>query len=499
MPLGYALTFNNPAVNWMYNTQPVAALNERSCFWPRGKVVGGSSSINAMVYMRGLPYDFDAWRDQGCEGWGWEDVLRYYKKSEDHQLYNNEHHNQGGELHITDIGNDVHPLTDVFIEAGQAAGYPVTLDFNGAQKEGFGKYQLTSKNGYRGSSSNAFLKPAKNRKNLTVETNAHATRILFGSEDDADSATGIEYVQKSQKYTVTANKEVIISGGSINSPQLLQLSGIGDAQLLAKHNIDVVHDLPSVGQNLLDHLCHTHYYKSKVPTLNDDLHSWLDKLKVGLRYALTRKGLLSMSVNQAGALVKSNPEMQWPDFQLYFNPLTYALNGEVRKVLNTDPFSAFSVTFNACRPTSRGSITIQSADPLEKPLIEPNYLSTKKDQLDAIMGNKILRQISQSEPLAKVIENEILPGPEVQTDEQFLADFRARAGTIYHPSGSCKMGPSPDSSVVDSRLRVHGVRNLRVVDASIFPTIPSANTNAPSMMVGEKGAAHILQDRELLR
>ncbi len=495
MPLGYALTFNNPAVNWMYDTEPVSSLNNRSCFWPRGKVVGGSSSINAMVYMRGLPCDFDTWRDQGNEGWGWDDVLPYYKKSEDHQFEHNEHHNQGGELHITDIGDDAHSLTDIFIEAGKAAGYPTTPDFNGEQKEGFGKYQLTSKNGYRGSASNAFLKPAKARKNLNLETSAHVSRVLFETREGIPTATGVEYIKKGCKHTVLANKEVVLSGGAINSPQLLQLSGIGCAKHLRQYGINVIHDLPAVGQNLLDHLSHTHYYKSTVPTLNDDLHSLYGKFKVGLRYALTRKGLLSMSVNQAGAMVKSNPEIPWPDFQLYFNPLTYALNGEARKVLNTDPFSAFSITFNACRPTSRGSTNIKSADPFDKPAISPNYLATEKDQADAITGNKILRQIAASAPLANVIKSEISPGDQVQSDEQFLADVRARAGTIYHPSGSCKMGPNAESAVVDSCLKVHGVNNLRVVDASIFPTIPSANTNAPSMMVGEKGAALILHDR----
>jgi choline dehydrogenase len=495
MPLGYALTFNNPALNWMYDTQPEPELDGRSCFWPRGKVMGGSSSINAMVYMRGLPCDFNAWRDSGCEGWGWDDVLPMFKKHEDHQLVANEHHNQGGELHISDVSGEVHPLSELFLTAGTELGYSRTDDFNGSQKEGVGHYQLTSRNGFRASSSNAFLRPIKRRKNLRVITQAHVIRILFEECGDGQNrASGVEYICKGKKQMLTASKEVIISGGAINSPQLLQLSGVGNANLLRKRGIDMQQDVKAVGQHLQDHLSHTHYFKSRVPTLNDTLHPLLGKLKVGLQYLLTRKGILSMSVNQAGAFVRSSPEQSDTDFQLYFNPLTYSLNGEVRKVMNTDPFSAFSLTFNACRPSSEGTIELASADPFDKPLIRPNYLSTEKDLQDAITGNHLLRQLTATPTMQSVIESEISPGPSVSTDAEFLADFRQKAGTIFHPCGSCRMGVDAATSVVDVRLRVHGLKGLRVVDASIFPTIPSGNTNAPSMMVGEKGAQMILED-----
>ncbi len=501
MPLGYALTFNNPRLNWMYNTEPEPTLQGRRNFWPRGKVIGGSSSINAMVYIRGLPMDYDGWRGAGNVGWGWDDVLPMFKKSEDHQLYSNAHHSQGGELHITDIGDAAHPLVQTFIDAGKAVGYQYTPDFNGDNIEGVGKYQLTSRGGYRASASNAFLRPVQNRPNLTVISKAHVSRILFAKSADNSPkrAEGVEVIHKGINSRMTAHKEVIVCAGAINSPQLLQLSGVGDPALLQRHGIEVEQALSAVGKHLQDHLSHTHYYRSCIPTLNDTFYPLLGKLKVGLQYFLTRKGLLSMSVNQAGGFVRSSAGEPFPDFQLYLNPFTYSLNGAARKVLNTDPFSAFSMTYNACRPTSRGSIEITSADPLVKPAIEANYLSTEKDIQDAITGNYILRSLAATEPMMEVIQEEIRPGLAVNSDEAFLENFRAHAGTIFHPCGSCKMGQDFSTSVVDERLRVHGIDGLRVVDASVFPAIPSGNTNAPAMMVGEMGAQMILDDQKLVQ
>ena len=503
MPLGYGMTFFNPKVNWMYDTQKDDGLNKRSAYWPRGKVLGGSSSINAMVYIRGLPLDFNHWRDEGNAGWGWDDVLPIFKGFEDHEWGESAHHGCGGEVHITDIQHDVHPLCQSFLSGAESIGYSRTDDFNGAQMEGVGTFQINTRKGWRASSSNAFLRSVIKRGNLQVRTEAHATRILFDNElsdsntNDSEApirATGVEYLKSGTKHQVVARKEVIVSGGAINSPQLLQLSGIGDPELLAKHGIPVVVVSTAVGRHMQDHLAMTHYYKSLKPTINNELYPLLGKLKVGLQYVLRRKGLLSMSVNQAGGFVRSSEAETAPNLQLYFNPLTYTLKPGDGKLMNPDPYAAFSMSFNACRPESRGHLEISSADPLDKPLIHPNYLDTEKDIQEAIAGCKVLRDLSQSEAIKSVIQEETKPGLAIQTDDEFLEDFRERAGTIYHAVGTCRMGQDPATSVVDERLRVHGVAGLRVVDASIFPAITSGNTNAPAMMVGEKGAAMILED-----
>lgn len=501
MPLGYGLTFFDPKVNWMYDTEKDKGLNQRSAYWPRGKVLGGSSSINAMVFIRGLPLDFNNWRDEGNAGWGWNDVLPVFKGFEDHEWGESEYHGSGGEVHITDIQHDVHPLCQNFLTGAESIGYPRTKDFNGEQMEGVGTFQINTRKGWRASSSNAFLRPVMKRGNLQVRTDAHATRILFNTElsgsnnsDGRVQATGVEYLKNNTKHQVSACKEVIVSGGAINSPQLLQLSGIGDPELLAKHDIPAVMANQSVGRHMQDHLAMTHYYKSLKPTLNNELYPLLGKLKVGLQYVFQRKGLLAMSVNQAGGFVRSSEAEVAPNLQLYFNPLTYTLKPGDGKLMNPDPYAAFSMSFNSCRPESRGHLEISSADPLSKPLIYPNYLDTEKDVQEAIAGCKILRDLSQSEPIQSVIQEETKPGLDIQSDDDLLEDFRERAGTIYHAVGTCRMGQDPASSVVDERLRVHGVAGLRVVDASIFPAITSGNTNAPTMMVGEKGAAMILED-----
>ena len=503
MPLGYGRTFFDPKLNWMYDTQKDQGLNNRSAYWPRGKVLGGSSSINAMVYIRGLPLDFNNWRDEGNTGWGWDDVLPIFKGYEDHDWGVSEYHGSGGELHITDIQNEVHPLCQNFLKGAESVGYPRTKDFNGEQMEGVGTFQINTRKGWRASSSNAFLRPVMKRKNLQIRTHAQATRILFASDDEVTAqanregmvrATGVEYLKNGALHQVTAHKEVIVSGGAINSPQLLQLSGIGDPELLKKHAIPVIVPTPSVGQHLQDHLALTHYYKSRKATINNELYPLFGKLKVGLQYMFKRKGLLSLSVNQAGGFVRSSDQEAAPNLQLYFNPLTYTLKPGDSKLMNPDPYAAFSMSFNACRPESRGHLEIQSNNPLDKPLIYPNYLDTEKDIQEAIAGCKILRDLSQGEAIKSVIQEEAKPGLAVQSDAELLEDFRERAGTIYHAVGTCRMGQDPSVSVVDERLRVHGVLGLRVIDASIFPAITSGNTNAPTMMVGEKGAAMILAD-----
>ncbi|MEQ1497343.1 MAG: GMC family oxidoreductase N-terminal domain-containing protein [Novosphingobium sp.] len=490
MPIGYGRTFFNSRINWMYDTQPVPGLGGRRSYWPRGKVVGGSGSINAMVYVRGQPRDFDDWQAAGNPGWGWDDVLPWFKKSEDFD-WHSVHHGRGGPQHVTDITPNVHPICHSFIEAAEALGYPPTSDFNGGHPEGVGIYQINTRGGWRASTANAFLHPALKRPNLTLRTKALARRILF----DGKRADGVEYARRGAVQQVRARREVILSGGAINSPQLLMLSGIGDPQHLKDRGIAPLIALPGVGRNLQDHLAVSYFYKTRTPTLNDVLHPAIGKAIAGLRYMFDRRGPLSMSVNQGGGFVRSDPARSHPNLQLYFSPVSYTKSPlSERKLLNPDPFSAFLLSHNPCRPSSRGHIELASADPDVHPLIHPNYLSTQQDIDDVLAGNRLLRQIAQTAPLADIITEEIVPGPAIAGDDAQLEDFRARADTVYHPTSTCMMGPDRAQAVVDARLRVYGTEGLRVIDASIFPAITSGNTNAPTVMVAEKGAAMIIED-----
>lgn len=494
LPIGYGRTFFDRSINWMYDTEVEPNLDGRTSYWPRGKVIGGSGSINAMVYVRGRPEDFEDWKAMGNTGWGWDDVLPYFRKSEDFDGGETSHHGKGGPIHVTDISKRAHPICQTFIETAKGLGFAYTPDFNGPSGEGVGIYQINTDKGFRASSANAFLRPALRRQNLTLRTKAHVTHILF----EGKTAVGLEYRQGGKLHTVRAKREVILCGGSINSPQLLQVSGIGDGALLQGFGIEVVHDAPAVGQNLQDHLAVSYFYKCSVPTLNDELGPWYGKVKAGLHYLLNRGGPLSMSVNQGGGFVRSSPDKTRPDLQLYFSPVSYTKTSLAkRELLNPDPFSAFLLSFNACRPTSRGHLAIKSPDPLVYPSIRPNYLSTNKDVQDAIIGNRLLRTLAASAPLSDIITEELVPGSHLKTDQDLLDDFRKRADTVYHPVGTCMMGLDPAKSVVDARLKVHGIRNLRVIDASIFPTVTSGNTNAPTVMVAEKGAAMVLEDAGL--
>jgi choline dehydrogenase len=490
LPIGYGRTLFDEKINWMYDTEAEPGLAGRRLFWPRGRVIGGSGSINAMVYVRGQKQDFDDWREIGNPGWGFEDVLPYFRKSEDHHGGATVCHGAGGPMHVTDISARTHPLCTLFLEAAGHLGFPRIEDFNGPVGEGAGIYQINTHRGLRASTANAFLRPALRRPNLSVQTKALATRILF----EGKRACGIAYLQNGRDITVTARREVILCGGAINSPQLLQVSGVGDPADLAAAGMDVRHALAGVGRNLQDHLAVSYVYRCSRPTLNDELRPLSGKIRAGLRYLVDRGGPLSMSVNQGGAFVRSRSDLARPDLQLYFSPVSYTQTPLAeRKLLNPDPFSAFLLSFNACRPTSRGSVRITSADPRRPPAIRPNYLSTDQDVADAKAGCRLLRRLAATRPLADIITGEISPGPGVRTDDDLLADFRARADTVYHPAGTCAMGPDPGTAVVDARLRVHGIAGLRVIDASIFPTLTSGNTNAPTVMVAEKGADLIRQ------
>ena len=491
MPIGYGLTFTNPRYNWMYEAEPDEAIGGRAMYVPRGKVLGGSGAINAMVHVRGEPGDFDDWAAAGNPGWSWRDVLPYFKRSEDHAFGASEHHGAGGPMHVADVSADVHPLCQTFIAACAALDVRPTRDFNAGALEGAGLWQVLIKDGIRVSSASPFLRPAMKRANLEVRLHAHATRVLI----EGGEARGIEYLRAGERHTARARREVILAAGAINSPQLLQLSGVGDPALLASFGIPVVRAAPAVGQGLQDHLAVSYFYRSRVPTLNDQLSPLWGKAWAGLRYLLTRRGPLAMSVNQAGAFLKSRPELARPNLHIYFNPISYTTSkGPRRKLMNPDPYPAFLMSFNTCRPTSRGSVAIRTQDPFAPPMIRTGYLSTPEDVADVYDGARVLRRIAAAAPLAAVIEREYQPGPAVQSDADVLADFRARAGSVYHASCTCAMGPDPARAVVDPRLRVHGVGRLRVVDASVFPSVTSGNTNAPVIMVAERAADLIQTD-----
>lgn len=491
MPIGYGKTFYHPRLNWRYQTEPDAGLAGRSAYWPRGRVIGGSSSINAMVYVRGQHEDFDAWAALGNPGWSAADVFPVYKRMEDNLEGGNHWRGTGGPLTITSMKGSVHPLADDYLNAAAAAGIATNADYNGETQEGASIYQVTTRKGLRCSSADAYLHPARGRHNLDICPHAHTTRVLF----DGRRAVGVEFVRGGSKIIARANREVILSAGAVNSPQILMLSGIGDAAHLSSLGIPTVQHAPMVGQNLQDHLGFDYVYECTRPTLNDVLRPWWGRLGAGLQYLLTRKGPLSLSVNQAGGFTRSCPDRDRPDIQLYFSPLSYtrAVPGK-RALMRTDRFSGFMLGISNCHPKSRGEIVLGTTDPFAPPVIRPNYLSSEDDLDVLLQGARILRRIAAQPPLAGLIKREVLPGPSIESDMEMIADIRARSGSVFHACGTCTMGRDPENSVVDARLKVHGTEGLRVVDASVFPLIPSGNINAPSIMVGERACDFITQD-----
>ena len=492
MPLGYGKTFFDSAVNWNYTAEPDPGLAGNADHWPRGKILGGSSSINAMVWIRGAREDYDDWRDAGNPGWGFDDVLPAFKAIEDNQGGADDWRGTGGPVHVTDMSPAVHPLTHLYLKAGQQAGLPLNPDFNGASQEGVGIYQISTRDGRRMSAARAFLRPAMKRANVRVETNALATRILF----EGARAVGVEYERNGHKETVRAGREVVVSAGSINTPQLLQLSGVGPARLLQSLGIPVVRDNANVGANLQDHVGINYTYRAKVPTLNQILRPWWGKLRVGMQYLLARSGPLSLSINNGGGFFRTDPSRARPNMQLYFQAFSTVIPkpGE-RPILAPDPWPGFSIGLSNARPSSRGEIMIRSADPREHPRIVANAYSTNADLDEMLDAVKFVRKIAAQPAIAGIIEAEVLPGPSVQSDADLIDDFRRRSGTVYHPVSTCRMGPDPASSVVDARLRVHELQNLRVIDASIFPGNITGNTNAPSIMTGWKGGEMVVEDQ----
>jgi choline dehydrogenase len=484
IPLGYGTLFKEKTVNWMYQTEPEPGLDGRQVFQPRGKVLGGSSSINGLLYVRGQHEDYDRWRQHGNAGWGYDDVLPYFKKAENQARGADEFHGVGGPLPVSDLGHP-DPLSAAFIAAAAETGIPLNPDFNGATQEGAGFFQTTSRRGRRASTAVAYLRPAKARRNLKIETAALAQRIRF----EGRRAAGVEYRKGGAVLTARARKEVLISSGAYNSPQLLQLSGVGPAELLRQHGIDVVLEAPGVGNDLQDHMQVRLVMRCSQPiTVNDVVNSPIRKILTGLQYAAFRTGPLTISAGTAGAFFKTSPRLATPDIQIHFIPFSTDRMGE-----KLHPFSGFTATVCQLRPESRGSLRIKSADPSAPPAIHINYLATETDRAAFIDGIRILRRILAAPALKPFTVEEVYPGPKVTSDEDVLSYCRRTGATVYHPTSTCRMGNDP-LAVVDQRLRVRGLGALRVVDASVMPDLMSGNTNAPTIMIAEKASDMILQD-----
>jgi choline dehydrogenase len=484
VPLGYGRLFKEKSVNWMYQTEPEPELEGRCVFQPRGKVLGGSSSINGLLYIRGQHEDYDRWRQHGNKGWGYDDVLPYFKRAEDQQRGADDFHAVGGPLPVSDLGHP-DPLSAAFIAAAAETGLPVNRDFNGASQEGAGFFQTTTRHGRRASAAVAYLGPAKGRDNLRIETLALAQRIVFKDR----RADEVEYRQAGVLKRARARKEVLVSGGAFNSPQLLQLSGIGPAELLRRHGIEVVLDAPGVGGDLQDHMQVRVVMRcSRRITLNDIVNSPARKILAGLQYAAFRSGPLTIAAGTSGAFFKTNPRLATPDVQIHFLPFSTDKMGE-----KLHSFSGFTASVCQLRPESRGSLRIRSADPAAPPEIRINYLSTEVDRTANVEGLKILRKILAAPALAPYVVEEVDPGSKVASDEALLNYCRARGSTIYHPTSTCRMGNDP-LAVVDQRLRLRGIEGLRVVDASVMPDLVSGNTNAVVIMIAEKASDMILED-----
>lgn len=490
MPLGYGQTFFDRSLNWGYVTEPDPRLGNRSDYWPRGKLLGGSSSINAMVYIRGQREDYDDWARLGNTGWAFDDVLPYFKKSENNDLGAGTFHGTDGPLLVSGIGGHEHPAVRAALESAASLQIPRNDDFNGPSQEGAGLYQFTMRDGRRSSTATAFLDRATRRQNLAVRTNCDAQRILFKDR----RAVGLLYRRGGELRRVQARREIVLAAGAINSPALLQHSGVGPGALLTRLGLQVALDLPAVGRNLQDHVQSGLAFRMKVPTVNDRVGPWRSRVIAGLQYILRRRGPLALSINQGGAFVRTRPDLERPDTQLYFLPMSFRQKrASPTSPLLVDEFSGMSINVSPCRPESRGHIEIRSPEPNAPPAIFPNYLATESDRRVLAASLAIAQRIAKTKPLADLIETRARPaGATELTNAELEAHGVATCKTTFHPCGTCSMGAASDSSVVDRNLQVHDMAALRVVDASVMPLIVSGNTNAPTIMIAEKAADIIL-------
>ena len=488
LPIGYGKTMWDKRYNWCFQTDPDPNMNGRRVYWPRGKTLGGSSSINGLIYIRGQREDFDRWHAQGNTGWSFDDVLPYFIRSENNQRGASAFHGADGPLRVSDIGAR-HELVEAFIAGAGEHQVRRTEDFNGARQEGAGYYQLTTHRGWRWSTAKAYLDPARRRTNLQVQTGAHATALVL----DGRKVTGVRYVQGGVNKTAHCRSEVLLCAGAIQSPQLLQLSGIGPAALLQSRGITVRHALGGVGENLQDHLQIRLIYECSKPiTTNDQLNSWFGQMRLGLQWLLYRSGPLAVGINQGGCFMRALPESTTPDIQFHVATLSADMAGG-----KVHPFSGFTMSVCQLRPESRGHIRVRSSDPFEPPEMQPNYLSTGLDRRTAVAGMQAARAIARSNAMQPYVRREVKPGPDAADEAALLEFCRNNGATIFHPSGTCAMGSDPvTGSVVDARLRVHGLAGIRVVDCSVMPTLVSGNTNAAVVMIAEKAADMVRYDHQ---
>lgn len=491
VPVGYFKTLHNPKTDWSYKAEPDPGLNGRAIDWPRGKTLGGSSSINGLLYVRGQKEDFDHWAQLGNKGWGYDDVLPAFKSTESHEFGETEFHGGHGGLSVSTM-RAKSPISEAFIDAAVEMGVPRNDDFNGAEQEGVGYFQQTARKGFRCSSAKAFLNPIKKtRQNLEIITHAHTTGLIF-DPSNPKRVIGVSYTNKGDAHAVHLREggEVILSAGAIGSPQILEVSGVGRGDVLTTAGVDVRHELNGVGECLQDHLQIRLVYEVNVPTLNDAINSFYRRMGIGIQYVMTRTGPMSLGASQVCIFAKSMQGLETPDIQFHFQPLSADKPG-----IEMHPFSGFTSSVCQLRPESRGHIHISSPDAQVYPKITPNYLSTTADELCAIRAVKFARAMTKTSALAPFVVREHVPQGPIETDEDHLQAARDIAQTIYHPTSTCKMGHD-SLAVVDDRLRVHGIVGLRVADASVMPSIVSGNTNAATIMIGEKASTMILEDRK---